>query len=81
MPILIQCTNCARKLRVQDQLMGKTVKCPHCQTRFQARSVEEAGAATAAVNIATTGKSLRKFMPTSRSSSIAPLDPRTADVD
>jgi hypothetical protein len=41
----------------------------------------KAGAATAAVNIATAGKSLRKFMPTSRSSSIAPLDPRTVDVD
>ena len=34
------------------------------------------GAANAAVNITNTGKSLRTFMPTSRSSSLAPFHPR-----
>jgi predicted Zn finger-like uncharacterized protein len=45
MPILIQCSSCQRKLRVQDHLLGKTVKCPNCQTKFQAKNVDEAGAA------------------------------------
>jgi DNA-directed RNA polymerase subunit RPC12/RpoP len=37
MPIVIQCTNCQRKLRVQDHLLGKTIKCPQCQTKFLAQ--------------------------------------------
>lgn len=42
MPILIQCIQCKRKLRIQDQLVGKTIKCPSCQTKFQAHPLEEA---------------------------------------
>jgi hypothetical protein len=34
MPILLQCQQCQRKLRVQDNLLGKTIKCPGCQTRI-----------------------------------------------
>jgi hypothetical protein len=41
MAILVQCTNCSRKLRVQDHLLGKTVKCPICQTKFQAEQVDD----------------------------------------
>jgi hypothetical protein len=41
MPILILCTGCNRKLRVQDHLLGKTVKCPHCQNKFPAVPVPE----------------------------------------
>jgi hypothetical protein len=41
MPILIQCTGCKRKLRVQNHLLGKTVKCPNCQTKFQAEQLGE----------------------------------------
>jgi hypothetical protein len=41
MPILIQCTNCKRNLRVQDHLLGKTVKCPNCQSKFRAQLAEE----------------------------------------
>src|SRR5438128_10172 len=41
MPILILCTSCNRKLRVQDHLLGKTVKCPHCQNKFSAQPVPE----------------------------------------
>jgi hypothetical protein len=44
MPILIQCTSCGRKLRVQDHLLGKTVKCPNCQSKFQAQALEESTA-------------------------------------
>jgi hypothetical protein len=33
MPIELHCDGCARTLRVADTLAGKTVKCPHCQTR------------------------------------------------
>jgi hypothetical protein len=41
MPSLIQCTSCKRKLRVQEHLLGKYVKCPSCQTKFQAQPIEE----------------------------------------
>src|SRR5437870_1345110 len=37
MAILIQCTSCLRKLRVQDHLLGKTVKCPSCGVKFVAQ--------------------------------------------
>jgi hypothetical protein len=48
MPILIQCTNCQRKLRVQDHLLGKTVKCPNCHIKFLAQVAEETAAPQAA---------------------------------
>jgi hypothetical protein len=34
MPILINCPSCGRKLRVPDELLGKKVRCPGCQTMF-----------------------------------------------
>lgn len=42
MPIVISCPSCARQLRVPEDLRGKSVRCPSCQTVFTA---EEAGAA------------------------------------
>src|ERR1700678_3918945 len=41
MPILIECSSCHQKLRVNDQLLGRTVKCPNCQTKFAAEKVPE----------------------------------------
>jgi predicted Zn finger-like uncharacterized protein len=32
MPILIECPNCHKQLRVQDTMVGKRVKCPSCAT-------------------------------------------------
>jgi len=43
MPLLIRCTGCNRKFRVQDHLLGKQVKCPKCQTTFTAQVVEDSG--------------------------------------
>jgi DNA-directed RNA polymerase subunit RPC12/RpoP len=40
MAILIQCSNCQRTLRVQDHLLGKSVKCPNCQIKFLAQGVD-----------------------------------------
>jgi predicted Zn finger-like uncharacterized protein len=34
MAIIINCPSCGRKLRVPDELLGKKVKCPSCQTLF-----------------------------------------------
>jgi predicted Zn finger-like uncharacterized protein len=36
MPIEIRCPSCQRKLRVPDELLGRTVKCPSCQATFTA---------------------------------------------
>jgi hypothetical protein len=41
MAILIQCVRCNRKLRVQEHLLGKLIKCPNCQSKFQAEPVSE----------------------------------------
>ena len=45
MPILVQCNYCQRRLRIQDELLGKTVKCPACSTKFVAANLEQAPAA------------------------------------
>src|SRR5262245_53845376 len=36
MPIQTPCPTCGRELRVPDDLVGKKVKCPSCQTEFMA---------------------------------------------
>jgi DNA-directed RNA polymerase subunit RPC12/RpoP len=41
MPLLIECTNCKRKLRLQDHLLGKMVRCPNCQIKILAQVVPE----------------------------------------
>ncbi|MFL5341538.1 MAG: hypothetical protein ACJ8F7_15440 [Gemmataceae bacterium] len=41
MPVQLSCPSCQRPLRVPDNLIGKTVKCPGCQTAFQAVVEEE----------------------------------------
>src|SRR5262245_744485 len=35
MPIIANCPECDRKMRVPDDLLGKRVKCPACGTIFQ----------------------------------------------
>jgi DNA-directed RNA polymerase subunit RPC12/RpoP len=32
MPLLVPCVKCQRQLRVKDDLAGKTVRCPHCDS-------------------------------------------------
>jgi predicted Zn finger-like uncharacterized protein len=36
MPVSIKCPQCARGLRVPDELIGRKVKCPGCSTSFTA---------------------------------------------
>ena len=43
MPIQISCPSCSRQLRVPDNLIGQTVRCPTCQNTFTA-AVEESAA-------------------------------------
>jgi hypothetical protein len=43
MPIQTSCPSCGKTLRVPDDLLGRNVKCPSCQTQFVAS--EGAGAA------------------------------------
>jgi predicted Zn finger-like uncharacterized protein len=38
MPEIVTCPNCSRKLRVPDNLLGKTVKCPECKQAFAAQA-------------------------------------------
>jgi predicted Zn finger-like uncharacterized protein len=41
MPQIIQCPDCQKTLRVPDNLLGKTVRCPTCKTMFTAQAEEE----------------------------------------
>jgi predicted Zn finger-like uncharacterized protein len=41
MPIVVQCPSCDRRLKVPDHLLGKSVRCPTCQTTFQATEADE----------------------------------------
>lgn len=36
MPTIVSCPSCARQLRVPEELLGKAVKCPSCQSTFTA---------------------------------------------
>src|SRR4051794_29982519 len=36
MPILVSCPSCHGQLRVGDDLIGRKVRCPACQTVFEA---------------------------------------------
>src|SRR5437660_10237124 len=41
MDITTHCPGCSAKVRVPDTLLGRSVKCPKCQTVFKAESPEE----------------------------------------
>jgi predicted Zn finger-like uncharacterized protein len=41
MDITTNCPGCSAKVRVPDTLLGRSVKCPRCQTVFKAASPEE----------------------------------------
>jgi predicted Zn finger-like uncharacterized protein len=41
MPELITCPECAGKLRIREELLGKKIKCPKCQKQFVAKVEEE----------------------------------------
>ena len=41
MPEVITCPECAAKLRIKEEMLGKKIKCPKCQKRFVARLEEE----------------------------------------
>ena len=38
MPEIINCPQCERKLRMPEEMLGRTVKCPSCSTVFTARA-------------------------------------------
>ncbi len=42
MAIELTCPSCQRRLRVPDELLGKTVRCPSCQSTFAATANEPA---------------------------------------
>lgn len=48
MPELIECPQCARKLKVPETLLGKSVKCPGCKAVFTARLADDPEQALAA---------------------------------
>ncbi len=46
MPMLVSCPHCNKSLRVPDNLLGQTVKCPGCQNAFATTSDESASASS-----------------------------------
>lgn len=45
MPLLVQCPECSRTVRVPDELIGQPVQCPACQAQFPASALPDEGAA------------------------------------
>jgi DNA-directed RNA polymerase subunit RPC12/RpoP len=74
MPILIQCTSCQRKLRVQDTLLGKYVKCPNCRTKFQVRPLEAPPAEPTQVSLPPVPASIEELQQTPVVPPIGPPD-------
>jgi hypothetical protein len=71
MPIQTSCPSCGKALRVPDDLLGKNVKCPSCQTQFVAS--ENAGVTEAPPPLPPESRAererYREETPTPRSSS------------
>jgi len=44
MPAIVDCPSCNRKLRIPDELLGRKVKCPTCNTTFDAVASQSGGA-------------------------------------
>jgi hypothetical protein len=47
MPEIVSCPTCDRELRVPDELLGQTVRCPKCQGTFTAQVSGQTGSGTA----------------------------------
>jgi hypothetical protein len=38
MALVVDCPSCTRKLRLPDDLLGRTVRCAHCAETFEAKA-------------------------------------------
>jgi predicted Zn finger-like uncharacterized protein len=47
MPNIIACPSCQKQLKVPDELIGKSVKCPGCKETFTAQTMSTSSAAPA----------------------------------
>jgi len=47
MPSIISCPSCQKQLKVPDDLIGKSVKCPGCKETFTAQTMGKSAAAPA----------------------------------
>src|SRR5947209_20560053 len=45
MPSIISCPSCQKQLKVPDELIGKSVKCPGCKETFTAQALSKSSAA------------------------------------
>ena len=52
MPVMITCPSCQRTMRGPDSIIGKTVKCPACQTQFAVTGGPKLFQTTAYSNVA-----------------------------
>jgi hypothetical protein len=51
MPTITECPSCERKVRIPDQLLGATVKCPTCGAQFRATTSAPGGVSSAAEDV------------------------------
>src|SRR6266478_5869515 len=47
MPSIISCPSCQKQLKVPDELIGKSVKCPGCKETFTAQTMSKSSPAPA----------------------------------
>ncbi len=63
MPFRTECSSCGKKLQIRDELAGKKVKCPACNTVFVAAGAEAATAVKAGPARSAAGASARSGPP------------------
>jgi hypothetical protein len=80
MPIQVRCTNaeCAKSLRVNDELAGKTIRCPACKTAVKVSGAAVPATAPAAAKATTKPTSAPPPPPLAKKPAPAPIPAKTS---
>jgi hypothetical protein len=63
MPTITECPSCKRKLSLPESLTEQSVRCPTCNTAFQAQPIEEEGRAPEAPPVMSASFSAQRLQP------------------
>jgi predicted Zn finger-like uncharacterized protein len=75
MPVQTACTSCAAKLKVKDELVGKSIKCPKCGKVFKVAGEADGTAVKAGVAASATKDGAVKSAPAAEKPAKKPPPP------
>ena len=78
MPIRVACPNCETILQLNDDVIGKTVACPKCNTKFSSEAVREPKGALK--QPLADAPSINPYQPTAESPRSAAFAPEMPDI-